>query len=54
MKFTSVTGHLMNHDFKTKTKWELNKIEDMYDMDIEKFIKNDSLQIVSNLDQLAT
>jgi DNA topoisomerase-3 len=54
MKFTSVTGHLMNYDFKNKTKWELKETEDLYNMDIVKFIKNDSLHIVSNLDELAT
>jgi DNA topoisomerase III len=53
MIFTSVTGHLMSYDFKNKTKWELEETEGLYNMDIVKFIKNDSLHIVSNLDVLA-
>ncbi len=53
MRFTSVTGHLMNYEFNSKSKWVLEETKNLYSTDIVKFIKPDSHDIVRNLDNLA-
>jgi DNA topoisomerase-3 len=53
MLFTSVTGHMMEHNFLTSKKnWEIESIKDLFKTEINKYIKPESKLISKNLESL--